>query len=360
MQNTSPQPDHNKALMDGWLNKAQRSRQALSLLQAELHGFVQRWRRSPEATPQQSNAAASNQPSLVVTEQDSAALEQLRQQLIRSAWPVRKVAIPSLLLYLFLCVWLFPLNQWLNLLLITIITGLFLLFLTVREIMLPNYQAFSEHFRHHFVPALARNFANISYQQNGQLDPSLFVQRLHFGDNRLHPGKTVARSEQSDYFRGNHRGCAWELVQVSFYNQQDTQLFCGQLVLLTLPKHFAGSTSINMPCLESSASRVHLENSDFTTRFSVMATDQISARSWLTPAVMTRLEQLSQLFSDKLRANLSGNSLLLLLPAKQLVALPAIDEPITQSQAGLAFVQELQLFHQLIDALVAQFPTTQA
>ncbi|WP_445768530.1 DUF3137 domain-containing protein [Rheinheimera sp.] len=293
-------------------------------------------------------------------ENDIAELEQLRQRLVQSAWPLRTIAIPGLLGYVVVCLLLFPINQLLNLLLITVLTSLIVLFSVTKEAMLPHFLAFSDRFRHSFVPAIAKAYDDIDYQQDGKIDPHQFTTRLHFGDNKLHLGRTVSHTEQADYFRGNHRGCEWELVHTRLTNAKHEQLFCGQLLLLTLPRSFAGVTTLNMPCTASGAARVHLEQSAFSEVFIVASTDQVAARSWLTPAVMDRLEQLNSLFDGLIRAQLTGNSLLLLLPATQLIALPSIDEPVASSLVNLAFVAQLQSLYQLFDTLLVQFPETSA
>lgn len=283
-------------------------------------------------------------------------LETLRQQINKDAWVLRKVALPLLLVYMVACLLIFPVGKLLSFWVLALpLTLLCLPAGVIKETFFDAYEHYNDQFRRAFIPALAKSFGDIEYQQNGYIAEERFKSRLPLGATSFDLGLAIARTEQEDYFRGTHRGCQWELVQATFYNYKHKSTFKGLLLLLELPRSFEGTTVINMRNPVSGAQRVHLEKGEFSDHLIVSSTDQISARSWLTPAVMERLYQLRTLF-DGLKGHLAGSRLLLMMDTPNFLSLPPIDIPLIESKPCLHFVSELETLYQLIDTLLAQFP----
>ena len=329
----------------------------LHLVSAELIAFVRHTLlRKPRLAPSQQLDDVLDDKSRQAFNDELQVLEQLRLKINRNAWVLRKVVLPALLAYLVVSLLFFPmwdlLRFWVLALPVMLIT---LPSLVIRESYLDDYERFSNRFRHTFIPALAKSFGDIKYQQYGYIEPDRFKSRLPQGATSFDLGLAIARVEQEDYFCGSHRGCQWELVNAKLFNHKHKRTFMGLILMLELPRSFEGTTVINMRNPVSGSSRVHLEKGEFTDLLVVSSTDQISARSWLTPAVMERLYQLRQLFQG-MKGNLTGSSLLLLLDTPNFLPQPPIDVPLTEAKPCLHFVDELKTLYLLIDTLLAQFP----
>jgi len=327
------------------------------LVVAELIAFVRyTLLRKARVAPQQHLPDILDEKSQQAFQGELQQLEQLRLKMNRNAWVLRKVALPAVLVYVVVCLLVFPLGQLLNFWILALpVTLLGLSSRVVQESYLDDYKEFNDRFRHAFIPALAKSFGDIQYQQYGYIELDRFKSRLPQGATSFDSVLAISRVEQEDYFSGTHRGCHWELVNASLYNHKHKRTFKGLILLLELPRTFEGTTVINMRNPVSGASRVHLEKGEFSDLFVVSSTDQISARSWLTPAVMERLYDLRQLFNG-MKGNLTGSSLLLLLDTPTFLPLPPIDVPLSGAKPCLQFVAELKTLYELIDTLLAQFP----
>ncbi|WP_394423956.1 DUF3137 domain-containing protein [Vreelandella stevensii] len=327
------------------------------LLKLELGAFIKHTLlRKKRAAPLQQLEDVLDDGARKTFESELHSLEQLRQEINSDAWVLRKIAFPALIIYIVASLALFPfaslLNFWVLALPITLLclpAGL------IKDTYFETYKRFNDQFRSTFIPAVAKSFGNVEYKQHGFIDLERLKRRLPQGATSFDRGLAIARAEQEDYFRGEHRGCHWELVHATFTNQKHKKTFSGLILMLELPRSFEGTTVINMRNPANDSTRVHLENSKFLDWLVVSSTDQISARSWLTPAVIERLHELRQLFNG-LKANLTGSSLLLLLDTPDFLPLPPIDVPLTEAKPCLLFATELKTVYQLIDTLLAQFP----
>lgn len=337
-------------------DKVKRTSIVTHLVVAELIAFVRyTLLRKARVAPQQHLPDILDESSRQVFQDELQHLEQLRLKMNRNAWVLRKVALPAVLVYVVVCLLVFPLGQLLNFWILALpVTLLGLSSRVIQESYLDDFNEFNDRFRHAFIPALAKSFGDIQYQQHGYIELDRFKSRLPQGATSFDSVLAISRVEQEDYFSGTHRGCHWELVYATLYNHKHKSTFKGLILLLELPRAFEGTTVINMRNPVSGASRVHLEKGEFSDQFVVSSTDQISARSWLTPAVMERLYQLRQLFNG-MKGNLTGSSLLLLLDTPTFLPLPPIDVPLSGAKPCLHFVAELKTLYELIDTLLAQF-----
>lgn len=309
-------------------------------------------------------------------------LEQQRQQLLRSTKPIRQ--------------WLLPIIGSLSVLLATLLLvlagyvflntgdvdalatyslmgisalfwGLMLSCIIIMATYGNGYLSYHHNYRHIFIPALAQSFADINYQQYG------YIELSKLKNNIILPTYDVIYQE--DYFCGTHKGCQFELAEAELYRHQrgkqsNNLRFSGLILSLTLPVAFNSTTLVRKNSVLLNAQRhtpmtfkaVYLEDSYFNKLFKVYSDDQVAARSWLTPAVMERLQQLKSVFHClDFQTSLHRNHLLLLLQTNQdFLPPPPLDIPATHSAASAQFIAELQAMYQLIDTLLAQFPNYNA
>lgn len=304
-----------------------------------------------------------------------AEMELQRQQLAKRSLPVRKFVLPAIvvitalltLLALGITVLHFVLTLQLDPQLLGMMLGVYFWAVIIAAVIIVKtyavaYNHYNIRYRHLFIPALAESFGQVRYQQYG------FIELEKLKNSLILPGHD--RIYQEDYFSGLHRGCAFELVEAELYKrdhgrQRDNKSFSGLILSIELPYSFNSTTLVRKNSfllnLQRKTSmrfkRVHLEDSRFQSAFRVHSNDQIAARSWLTPAVMQRLQQLAKVFNCiDFQASLYQDKLLVLLnTAQDFLPPPPISIPLNDATAGYEFVAELSAMYELIDSLLAQF-----
>lgn len=349
---------------------------ALNIVAIAIRSFV-RYRLFRQARPER-DSALYRKTLQQLQQQDQACIAELelqRQQLASKSHFVRKRLLPGLamvaaaltLLLVGFTIFIFLLTFKLEVHIFVPLLGAYFwaIFIAVIAIVFTYAKAYDQYnvrYRNLFIPALAKSFGQVQYQQYGFIDLNTLK------DSLILPGHDLIYQE--DYFAGVHRHCTFELVEAELYKrdhgkQRDNLSFSGLIIAIDLPYSFHSTTLVrkNSALLNvqrktpQGMQRVHLEDRHFQQAFRVHSDDQIAARSWLTPAVMYRLEQLAKVLDcSDFQASLYRDKLVVLLNLPQdFLPPPPIDTPLSDATAGYEFVAELSAVYQLIEALLAQF-----
>jgi hypothetical protein len=204
----------------------------------------------------------------------------------------------------------------------------FLLFMLVGAIAGERWAAHSlerqyrRRYKDEVLPRLARGIGDLTYR-------AARPERLNqFGAPRILPA--YDHIDVDDEIAGTHRGLPIEIIEVRLkrrVNKKTRVVFDGLVVGITLPRRLTSTTLIatdrgaweNFKARWSGSNMetVRLEHPEFEQRYEVYSTDQIEARSLLTPAFMERFVKLgttSQLGVPGAIAD--GNHLAVALPKR--------------------------------------------
>ncbi len=176
-----------------------------------------------------------------------------------------------------------------------------------------------------------------------------------------------------DYIKGTHRDVPLQMCQAVLERESTDSkgrksrhtVFRGLIVLIEPPKHPEGVVQIRrdggwlgnavggwFTQTFSALERVHLEDPHFEDRFAVYASDQIEARTILTPSFMARLLDLEQgLDKGRVTASFNGAELLILIPSHTLFQPSNPKSPLDLKGDFLRFVEEMAVLHRVIDTL---------
>ena len=180
-------------------------------------------------------------------------------------------------------------------------------------------RAFSSQYKEQVVHRLGQ-FFGLDYKQ----------QPSHFDPHRYRRLKLIPRhdrAETEDGLTGQHEKVAIEFLEANLQQRRQTKngshyvtVFKGQLLSLTFPKPFVGTTLVQTDRTAvgnflsgsfNQGERVRLEDPEFERQFEVYSTSQVEARFILTPDFMVRLLELQRHMGKKLQAAFQDNEMLI-------------------------------------------------
>jgi hypothetical protein len=169
-------------------------------------------------------------------------------------------------------------------------------------------RAFHKLYKTRIIPEVASFFGTFDYNPSGRLSMS-----------RLRPSKLIPshdRYRSEDLFRGTYKDVGVEFCEAkltdtrgSGKNRRTVTVFNGVFVLLEMNKPFSGKIIVRKDAgaignwfrntFSGKMERVALEDPEFERRFEVYSDDQVAARYLLTPAFMSRLDDLAKAVNAK-------------------------------------------------------------
>ncbi|MCZ6765018.1 MAG: DUF3137 domain-containing protein, partial [Alphaproteobacteria bacterium] len=172
-----------------------------------------------------------------------------------------------------------------------------------------------------------------------------------------------------DYVRGTYKGVDLELTEATLTegrsngkHRRKTVNFRGLMILFAAHKPFAGKTFVKKDSGRlgnwltdkfNKFETIELEDPDFESRFEVYGTDQVEARTLLTPSFMERLMGLAALFDDaKIECSFYDDKLLIMIPSDK-DRFDAISpfQPVTFQDEINAILAEMALIFEIVDLL---------
>jgi hypothetical protein len=197
---------------------------------------------------------------------------------------------------------------------------------------------------------------SVAYQLGGEEAPA-FDEFLRL--NLLpHPsGKTF-----QDFFNGRRGAARFDLCQATLTQgsgRNRTTVFRGQLLRLTRPKAFLGTTVVlrNTGFLRifskpAGLADIGLEDPEFRKVFQAYGSDQVEAREILTPTFMQQLMDLeTQYGGEKLRCAFVGPDLLIAVEGGDRFEIGGMFTSLVERARVEKIARDLEQVFKLIDAL---------
>jgi len=204
---------------------------------------------------------------------------------------------------------------------------------------------------------------DFQYSEDSQLSMDLL------GVSRIIP--SYDNSYLEDYVKGSYKDVTMELTEARLTEERGTgknrrtvTVFNGIFILLEMNKNFLGLTVVKKDTgkrwdwftKSKDLKNVKLEDPIFEKKFDVCSTDQVEARYLLTPSFMSRLLELSDIFSEYgqgvIQCSFYMNKLLLMIPSsKNRFEVGSIYQPATFVDDINDILKEMAVLFQIIDIL---------
>ena len=208
------------------------------------------------------------------------------------------------------------------------------------------------------------SFTNFEYSERASIEG-----RMHeFLDFDIVPNYDFEHSE--DNLSGSYKNITIDLFETHLQNETHDDkgrprykdVFKGMVCLFDVPKSFSGKTIVKKDkgALGNWFSKkindlenVRLEDPRFEKTFEVFSSDQIEARTLLTPSFMERLLELKEILKGKtIECSFYKSSLLIMIPIKHdLFELGSVFEPVDFAENSRTLLKELSIVFTIVDSL---------
>lgn len=172
------------------------------------------------------------------------------------------------------------------------------------------------------------------------------------------------RKTFEDLFAGHRRGCDFQLYEAHLENERGSgknrkwvTTFRGQIIRISFPKKFLGTTVVNRERFfkwkRDGFERVGLESSEFERAFEVYGTDQVEARYLVHPAFMARLIDFeAAVGGKKLRCLFHEGDLVICVEGPNMFEVVDVGKPIPEKERTKKGVLEIQSVFDVMDQVL--------
>lgn len=222
--------------------------------------------------------------------------------------------------------------------------------------------AYGKLYKERVLPALAAEFGEMAWRPAGGFDTDALKTERIFRD--------FDYVTADDQLHGTHRGLPTQITELKLEKKSgdnDTTIFDGLIVEMTLPKHLTGVTAV-IPdggaignfrdrMLGKGSQRVGLEDPVFEKVYEVYGSDQVEARTLLHPAFMQRMLELGQRTDYGRPLMLArDNHILIALPktnGRNLFEAPSFTKPAASREALQRLRADIAALLAAADAVIA-------